>query len=83
LGCSLVDFIALHDLLNFLETSRTENGCKQRHDGVALRDIHFLHADAAAGDHCGRKVRPAFALLLVVERIHHGLPLLLIERHEE
>jgi hypothetical protein len=78
-----VDLIALHDLLYFLETSGAESGCQQHHDGGALDIIHFLQAYAASRDHCDGKVRPALALILVVECVQNGLPLLLIECPKE
>src|SRR5580765_6281255 len=42
----LVDLIALHDLLNFLEALQTEHGCQQRHASGSLYGTHVLQADA-------------------------------------
>ena len=78
-----IDFIALHDLLHLLEPPWAKRRGDQRHGSGTLRRIHFFEADAAAAYERNGEIRPAFALLLVVERKENRLTLRQIETCEE
>jgi hypothetical protein len=74
-----VDLIALHNLLNLLKTARAERRRHQRHRSGTLSRSHVFQTDSGSGDGAGGKIRPAFALLFVIESEHYLLPLLLIQ----
>src|ERR1700722_19681420 len=80
---ALVDFIALHDLLNLLKAAWAERRRHQRHRGGTLSRHHIFQADSGPGNRSCWEIRPAFALLIVVKCEQHLLPLLLIECRNE
>ena len=65
----LIDLVALDDLLNFLESSRTQCGGKQCHRRRALGRIHFLQTDTATRNYRDREVGPVSPLLIIVEAV--------------
>jgi len=80
---ALEDFVAVHDLLDFLVSATAERGRQECQGGGPLRGVHILEADAAATDESGGKVGPASPLPLVVEGVEDALALRLVERGEE